>query len=111
MCRHGNDFTGIERITGDTVDISEWMEFEFYDLCEYWDVPNTEDNPKIGRWLGVSHRVGSAMSYWILTSTGQVISQTTVQHLTSTKVDRPHIVARINNYHIDLDKKLGTKIA
>ena len=43
MCRHGNYYTGIERITGDTVDISEWLEFEFYDMCEYWDVPNTEE--------------------------------------------------------------------
>ena len=27
MCRHSNDFTGIERLTGDTVDISEWLDF------------------------------------------------------------------------------------
>ena len=31
--------TGMERITGDTVDISEWTDFEFYDLCWYWDTP------------------------------------------------------------------------
>ena len=55
MCRHKNTFTGIERLTGDTVDISEWLEFEFYDLCWFWDVPNDWDNPNIGRWLGVSH--------------------------------------------------------
>ena len=47
------------------------------------------------------------MSYWILTNTGQVISRTTVQHLSSTEADRPHIVQRINDYHIELDKKLG----
>ena len=32
--------TGMERITGDTVDISEWTDFEFYDLCWYWDASN-----------------------------------------------------------------------
>ena len=47
------------------------------------------------------------MSYWILTSTGQVISRTTVQHLSSTEADRPHIVARINDFQINIDKKLG----
>ena len=92
MCRHGQEHTRIERITGDTVDISEWLEFKFYDICQYWDVPNTEDNPKIGRWLGVSHRVGTEMSYWVLTNTGKIISRTTVQHLSTTEADMPHIV-------------------
>ena len=32
--------TGMGRITGDTVDLSEWTDFEFYDLCWYWDIPN-----------------------------------------------------------------------
>ena len=41
-------------------------------------------NPKIGRWLGVSHRVGSALCYWVLTESGKVIARTTVQHMTTT---------------------------
>ncbi|GFH55424.1 hypothetical protein CTEN210_11900 [Chaetoceros tenuissimus] len=46
--------TGIEAVTGETQDISEWLNFEFYDLCWYWD--SLESKRKIGRWLGVSHR-------------------------------------------------------
>ena len=53
--------TGIEVLTGETPDISEWLDFEFYDLCWYWD--SLEGQCKIGRWLGVLHRVGSAMCY------------------------------------------------
>ena len=63
MSRGHDKRTGMERITGNTCDISEWIDFEFYDLCWYWDHPNNWDNPKIGRWLGVSHHVGSAMCY------------------------------------------------
>ena len=107
ICRHGNQFTGIERVTGDTPDISEWLDFEFYDIVHYWDVPNDWDNPKIGRWLGVSHRVGSAMCYWILTSTGKVIARTTVQHITSDESKRDEIVQKINEYHRELDLQLG----
>jgi hypothetical protein len=33
-----NDATGVERLTGDTVDISEWLDFKFYDLVWYWFV-------------------------------------------------------------------------
>ena len=40
MCRNNTTCSGMERITGDTPDISEWLEFEFYDLCWYWDTPN-----------------------------------------------------------------------
>ena len=109
MCRHNNDFTGFERITGDTVDISEWLEFEFYDICWFWDVPNDWDNPKIGRWLGVSHRVGSAMCYWILTQTGQIVSRTTVQHVTKEEVLRDDIIRQIQKYHDDLESKIGDK--
>jgi hypothetical protein len=107
MCRHNNDYTGFERITGDTIDISEWLDFEFYDICKYWDVPNTEDNPKIGRWLGVSHRVGSAMCYWILTNTGQVVARTTVQHITKTEIMREGIMNQIRAFHHELDSKIG----
>ena len=34
---------GMERITGDTVGISEWTDFEFYELCWYWDTPNDRE--------------------------------------------------------------------
>ena len=41
----------------------------------------------LGRWLGVSHRVSSLMSYWILTKTGARISQTTVQRVTNLEAE------------------------
>lgn len=49
------------------------------------------------------------MSYWILTRTGKIISRTTVQNLSSTETDRLHIVAQINDFNIELDKKLGDR--
>jgi hypothetical protein len=36
----------------------------------------------LGRWLGVSHRVGSDLCYWIVTDSGQVVSKTSVEHVT-----------------------------
>ena len=57
---------GLKWILGQTIDISEYMDFDFYDLVWYWDEKKTnmtEDQAKLGRWLGVSHRVGTDMSY------------------------------------------------
>ena len=55
--------TGMKRITGDTVEISECTDFEFYDLFWYCNTPNEWENPKHRRWLGVSHHIGSSLCY------------------------------------------------
>jgi hypothetical protein len=36
---------------------------------------------RLARWLGVAHRVGSDLSYWLLLESGKVIARTTVQHV------------------------------
>ena len=49
----------MEHITGDTVDISEWTGFGSYDLCQYWYNQESEENPRIRIWIGVSHIVSA----------------------------------------------------
>jgi hypothetical protein len=85
---------GIEAVMGHTVDISEWLDFEFYDYVWYWDekgLDMTEEQRLIGRWLGIAHRVGSDMTYWILTKSGRVIARSTVQHITTTDMQQEAI--------------------
>ena len=72
----------MEQVTGETLDISEYLDFGFYDHVSFWDNAGLGEI-QLGRWLGVSHRVGSLMSYWILTKQGTVISRTTVQRITN----------------------------
>ena len=74
--------TPYESITGDTPDISEYTDFGFWDLVWFWDKPRDEENPKLGRWLGIAHRIGSALFYYVIKSNGQVESRTTLQHVT-----------------------------
>ena len=59
---HG-DIPGMEIFKGDTVDISDLTDFEFYDLCWHWYTPNDWENPKLVRWLGVSHRIRRSICY------------------------------------------------
>ena len=101
--------TALERITGDTTDISEWLEFEFYDICWYWDNQQDTNEPKIGRWLGVSHRVGSALCYWVLTDKGKILARTTVQHVTKEEVAKPDIQQNIRDYHTTLADTIGNE--
>ena len=63
----------------------------------------------LGRWLGVSHSVESALCYWILIEKGKVLSQTTVQHLTAEEPRDPDVQERIRDYHGSLEDALGSK--
>ena len=38
---------------------------------------------KMGRWLGVSHKTGSLMSFWVLMLSCRVVSRTSVQRITN----------------------------
>jgi hypothetical protein len=52
--------TGIEIVTGETQDISEWIDFEFYDRVWYYNQKKIEIDSSgrcLARWLGVAHRV------------------------------------------------------
>lgn len=79
--RYSAGRTPLERITGITPDITEYLDFHFYEWC--WYRTNAGLGPRLlGRWLGVSHRRGPAMTYWILPETGIPISCDSVQRVT-----------------------------
>jgi hypothetical protein len=90
--------TGHKEITGDTPDILEYVDFDFYDWVWNWDAPDMDDTLKIGRWLGPSHRIGAAMCYYVLVQNGEVISQSSVQHMTLIKKQKDEIKTRMEAY-------------
>lgn len=76
----------LEIITGITPDISEWLDFHIYQWVHY--KTNAGLGPQeIGRWLGVSHRTGPIMTYWVLPKSGRPISCDTVQRVTKAEME------------------------
>ena len=74
--------TPVEILTGDTPDVSEYIHFDFYSWVKYRDpVMSPEEPLQLGKWLGVAQNVGQAMCYYVLKSTGYVITRTTVRPL------------------------------
>lgn len=109
MARGPDCRSAYERITGNTPDISEWLDFEFYALVWYWDEPYSKDDTKkatIGRWLGVSHHVGSNMCFWILMAKCQIISRTTVQHVTVLERQTTEMQDKIRTYDTMVQERL-----
>jgi hypothetical protein len=70
-------------MTGETADISQISEFEFYQWVMFRDstAPFPEDDKIWGRWLGPSIDIGSAMSAKILKSNGEVVHRSTFREL------------------------------
>ena len=108
--------TGIERISGYTPDISEWIDFEFYDLVWFWDTnkrlrdPSIEDgHRRLGRWIGIAHRVGSDLCYWVLPDTGIPMARTTVQHVTELELQTDEIKAKVTSFDVKLRERLKDK--
>ena len=73
--------TPLEFLTGEAPEISEYLDFGWYDRVWYKeDTGHGETN--LGRFLGPSHKVGSLMSYWVLPKSGIPISRTKVKRVT-----------------------------
>ena len=105
----GNRLKGaipLERVTGDTVDISEYLDFGFYDKVWYKD--NAGLSPaKPGRWLGVSHRTGRLMCYHVLTQTGQVISRSSVTRVTNLEAMTENITKIFEEYDNEVHRRIN----
>ena len=104
--------TGMEEITGQTTDISDWLDFEFYDTV--WVLNRTsikmdtvDDERLPAKWLGVSHHVGSDLSYWLLLGSGKIVSRTSVQHVTQSDMRDDILKKRIDEFEETLEERLN----
>ena len=94
----------LQDVTGETPEISYYLDFYFYDHVSYKDNSGL-GMTAIGRWLGVSHRFGGLMSYWILTQKGTVISRTTVQILTSIEKETDEVKSIVSEFDTDISRR------
>ena len=97
MSKYAEGRTPIEIITGDTPDISESLDYEFYDWVLYRSNAGLGE-VELARWLGVSHRVGRLTSYWILPASGIPISASTAQRLTYDERNTEEMRKRMEDY-------------
>ena len=102
--------SGYEIVFGHTPDISEYVEFEFYDYCWYWDTPPqsySHEKKQLGRWLGVEHRVGQSMDFWIMSTNGKVIGRSTVSLLDPSDYDVNKCKQRMSELDTTINSSIG----
>ena len=100
--------TPLEIITGETPDISEYLDFGFYDWVVYRNNAGLGEL-SLGRWLGVSHKIGQLMSYWILTVSGRPISCVNVQRLTEAEQNTDEYEEQMKSYDESLSKNIDAR--
>jgi hypothetical protein len=97
--------TPIEEVTGETPDISEYLDFGFYEFVWFKENAGLGEN-QLGRWLGVSHRIGNAMSYWVIKKNGQVLSRSTVQRVTNLELQTAEVKTLCTEFDVVLSERL-----
>ena len=95
----------LEEITGETIDISAYLDFGMYDYVWYRD--NAGLGPqKLGRWLGVSHKIGSQMAYHILPLTCSPITRTSVQRITNLELTTTEVRTQADQFDAEIKRRL-----
>lgn len=103
--RYAYGRTPLEVITGLTPDITEHLDFGFYDWVLF--KPNGGTAPaELGCWLGVLHKVGQLMTYWILPRSGRPISEGTVQRLRLLEKQTDEWKMKMKKFMAKVDEKL-----
>ena len=97
------------KIHGMSTDISDICEFEFYKWVMFNDSQATFPETKfhVGRWLGHAVDVGSALTYKILKSNGQLVPRSTIRHLTLDKLENPDHIAMTKAFDDNIIQKIG----
>ena len=106
--KYADSRTPIEIITGETPDISEYVDFGFYDWVIYRSNAGLGE-PSVGRWIGVSHKVGQLMSYWILPMSGIPISCVNVQRLTEEEQGKEEYLEAMKAHAEGLNKRMEAR--
>ena len=106
----------LQAVTGETIDISEYLDFGFYDRVWFHENAGLGE-PVPGRWLGVSKHVGGQMCYYVLSKSGKVVSRSSVWRATNLELnieatkaifdefdERIKQIVKDDNFPVDGDK-------
>ena len=98
-------------ITGQTADISRYVEHSWYDFVKAYDQQQKFPNDKevLGRWLGPARDISPAMCAKILKSNGQILYTSTYRALTQEEWRDPKEEEKRRIYDQCIKQKMGGK--
>jgi hypothetical protein len=88
----------LQKVTGETVDISNYLEFRFYDTVAYRENAGLSE-AKIGRWLGVAKNAG-------LTQTAQVVAMSSVERVKEIEKRTEEMKRKLEEFDMEIKDRL-----
>ena len=95
-----------EAVMGYTPDISELVEFEWYQWVWYND-PASTDRIQLGRWLGPAHNAGQGLAYYVLNDKGEVVMRSTVIPINHPDLSNPAVQERQKSFDKKIEEAIG----
>jgi hypothetical protein len=94
----------MERVDGDTPDISMYFQFGWYQWVHFLD---HDSETKLGRWLGPANGIGNGNCHWILPISCRPITRSTV-FLIGEEVERAqHTIEAKQHFDEQVQDKIG----
>ena len=96
-------------VSGETADISQFCELSFYEWIVFRDEPVSfpNQNPVLGRFLGIAIDCGPAMTAKILKSNGRVVYRSTYRGLTDSEVGNQAQIALREEFDASIATMFG----
>ena len=93
-----NGRTPLEKVTGETPDISQYLDFGWYDWVWYKENAGL-DVPRLGRFLGIADSSSNMMTFHVLPESGIVVRAGTVQRVTKLELDTDAVRDRVKQFN------------
>ena len=101
-----NGRTPFENVLGFTPDISELVEFSWFQWVWYHNpVDPTKD--QIGRWMGPAHNVGQGLAYYILNTNAEVVVRSTVSKVSDDDISPSDLRERQESFTNRVNSLIG----
>ena len=101
-----NGRTPFENVLGFTPDISELVEFSWFEWVWYHNpVDPTVD--QIGRWMGPAHNVGQGLAYYVLNTNAEVVVCSTVSKVSDDEISPMDLRERQESFTNKVNSLIG----
>ena len=99
-----NGRTPLGALTGETPDISQYLDFGWYDWVWYRTNAGL-DIPKIGRFLGIADSASNILTFHVLSESGLPIQAGTVQRVTEPEKQSNAVKERMKKFTVRIAEK------
>ena len=109
LCANGRfdlqNRTPYEAVLNYTPDISEYVEFEWYQWCWYFDEVLREK--RICRWIGPANLIGQAFCSYLLIETSDYIARSSVIPITAAELQTESTKEQMKKFTDAVESKIG----